>query len=53
VRAVLVAVFALAVAAPAAAITVQFRTPSSNIGCIFSTEATLGGGTCAATSSAA
>jgi hypothetical protein len=44
VRAVLVAVLALALAAPAAAVVVQFRTPSSNIGCLFSTEATLGGG---------
>ena len=43
-RAVLVAVLALALAAPAEAVVVQFRTPSSNIGCVFSTEATLGGG---------
>jgi len=34
-------------------VVVQFRTPSSNIDCIFSTEATLGGGTSAATSWAA
>jgi hypothetical protein len=32
VRAVLVAVLALALAAPAEAVVVQFRTPSSNIG---------------------
>jgi len=44
VRAVLVAVLALVLAAPAEAVVVKFRTPSSNIGCIFSTEATLGGG---------
>jgi hypothetical protein len=43
VRAVLVAMLALALAAPAEAVVLHFRTPSSNIGCIFSTEATLGG----------
>ena len=43
-RAVVVAVLVLAFAAPAGAVVVKFRTPSSNVGCIFSTEATLGGG---------
>ena len=37
-RAALIAVVALALAAPAQAILVQFRTPSSNIGCVFSSE---------------
>jgi len=43
VRAVLVAVLALALAAPAQAIVTQFRTPSSNIGCVFSADPRLGG----------
>ncbi|MDX6506078.1 MAG: hypothetical protein QOG06_722 [Gaiellaceae bacterium] len=37
-RAVLVVVASLALAAPAQALFVQFRTPSSNIGCVFSSE---------------
>jgi hypothetical protein len=43
VRAALVAVVALALAAPAQAIVTQFRTPSSNIGCVFSSDPRLGG----------
>jgi Family of unknown function (DUF6636) len=43
VRAALVAVVALAVAAPAQAIVAQFRTPSSNIGCVFSSDPRIGG----------
>ena len=42
-RAVLVAVLSLALAAPAQAIVTQFRTPSSNIGCVFSADPRLGG----------
>ena len=42
-RAVLVAVAALALAAPAQALVTQFRTPSSNIGCVFSSAPRLGG----------
>lgn len=42
-RAVLVAVAALALAAPAEAFVTQFRTPSSNIGCVFSADPRLGG----------
>jgi hypothetical protein len=38
VRAALVALLALALAAPAQAILVQFRTPTSNIGCVYSFE---------------
>jgi hypothetical protein len=53
VRVALVAALALALAAPAEAIVVQFRTPSSNIGCVFSSDPRIGGTTCAATSSAA
>jgi hypothetical protein len=43
VRVVLVAALALALAAPAEAIVVQFRTPSSNIGCVFSSDPRIGG----------
>jgi uncharacterized protein DUF6636 len=43
VRATLVAVAALVLAAPAQAIVTQFRTPSSNIGCVFSSDPSLGG----------
>jgi hypothetical protein len=43
VRAILVAGMALALAAPAQAIVTQFRTPSSNIGCVFSADPRLGG----------
>jgi hypothetical protein len=43
VRAVLVTVAALALAAPAQAFVTQFRTPSSNIGCVFSADPRLGG----------
>jgi hypothetical protein len=43
VRAVLVAVAALALAAPAQAFVMQFRTPSSNIGCAYSADPRLGG----------
>jgi hypothetical protein len=43
VRAALIVVLALALAAPAEAILVQFRTPSANIGCIFSSEPGRGG----------
>src|ERR671937_239341 len=39
VRAALVVVLALALAAPAQAILVQFRTPTANIGCVYSSEA--------------
>ena len=42
-RAVLVTVAALALAAPAQAFVTQFRTPSSNIGCVFSADPRLGG----------
>lgn len=42
-RAIIAVVAALALAAPAQAILVQFRTPSSNIGCIFSSEPSNGG----------
>ena len=42
-RAVLVALVALALAAPAQGFVTQFRTPSSNIGCIFSADPGLGG----------
>jgi hypothetical protein len=38
VRAVLVVVLALAFAAPAQAFLLQFRTPTANIGCVFSSE---------------
>jgi len=38
VRAVLAAVGALALAAPAQAVVAQFRSPSGNIGCVFSSE---------------
>ena len=37
-RAVLVLVAAFVLAAPARAVVSQFRTPSSNIGCVFSSE---------------
>jgi hypothetical protein len=43
VRAVLVVVAALALAAPAQAFVTQFRTPSSNIGCVYSADPRLGG----------
>lgn len=42
-RVALVAALALALAAPAEAIVVQFRTPSSNIGCVFSSDPRIGG----------
>ena len=42
-RAVLVVIAALALAAPAQAVLIQFRTPSSNIGCIYSSEPGNGG----------
>ena len=42
-RAALIVVLALALAAPAEAILVQFRTPSANIGCMFSSEPGRGG----------
>jgi hypothetical protein len=38
VRSAVVAVLALALATPAQAILVQFRTPTSNIGCVYSSE---------------
>jgi hypothetical protein len=38
VRAAVVAVLALALATPAQAILVQFRTPTSNIGCVYGSE---------------
>jgi hypothetical protein len=38
VRAFAVAIVALALAAPAQALVSQFRTPSSNIGCVFSSD---------------
>ena len=38
-RTLLVTVLALALAAPAQAILVQFRTPTANIGCVYSSEA--------------
>jgi hypothetical protein len=43
VRAFLVAVAALALAAPAQAFLTQFRTPTSTIGCVFSSNPKLGG----------
>jgi hypothetical protein len=43
VRTLLAAVLALVLAAPAQAIVVQFRTPSSNIGCLYSSEPGGGG----------
>jgi hypothetical protein len=43
VRAILVAVAALALSAPAQAFVTQFRTPSSNIGCVSSADPRLGG----------
>jgi hypothetical protein len=43
VRAVLVVVAALALAVPARAFVTQFRTPSSNIGCVYSADPRLGG----------
>jgi hypothetical protein len=43
VRIALVVVLALALAAPAQALVRQFRTPSTNIGCIFSSEPGGGG----------
>ncbi|MFL5919982.1 MAG: DUF6636 domain-containing protein [Gaiellaceae bacterium] len=42
-RAALVVALALALATPAEAIVTQFRTPSSNIGCVFSSDPRLGG----------
>jgi hypothetical protein len=38
VRPVVVLVLALAIVAPAHALVVQFRTPSSNIGCVYSSD---------------
>jgi hypothetical protein len=38
VRSAVVAVLALALATPAQAILLQFRTPTSNIGCVYSSE---------------
>jgi hypothetical protein len=43
VRVAVVAALALALVAPAQALVLQFRTPSSNIGCIFSSEPGDGG----------
>ena len=42
-RTLLAAALALVLAAPAEAILVQFRTPSSNIGCVYSSEPGNGG----------
>lgn len=42
-RAALIVVLALVLAAPAEAILVQFRTPSANIGCVYSSEPGRGG----------
>ena len=43
VRVAVVAFLALILPAPAYALTVQFRTPSANIGCVYSSEPGLGG----------
>jgi hypothetical protein len=42
-RIAVVAIVALTLTSPAYALTAQFRTPSANIGCVYSSEPSLGG----------